>query len=232
MQNIFKEFQQLSGTWRVEFYQELMNFVRKLKNNRRVSDGKDQQIVAQVSSVLNQIENTVSNYQNLYTFLCMATHTPSNLTQSDLRNKLTPQDRNVHDKETTFLCFLLLKKLYSTLPKDIEGQKLIAGIFKLNKFEPPLIRFLGELEAKIADKFRMKNIEVDTLKNALEKANKDLNTKNDKSKEELDEKTKAIKIKNEEIAKRDKEAEDREENIKALEKTIKDLKIKNDKSTL
>ena len=212
MQNIFKEFQQLSGTWRVEFYQDLMNFVRKLKNNRRVSDGKDQQIVAQVSSVLNQIENTVSNYQNLYTFLCMATHTPSNLTQSDLRSKLTPQDRNVHDKETTFLCFLLLKRLYSTLPEDIEGQKLIAGIFGLNRFEAPLIRFLGELEAKIADKFRMKDNEINTLKNALEKANSDLEAN--------------IAEKDQIKTKLDEDVEIKEEKIKALEKANSNLEAK------
>ena len=225
MKNIFEEFRQLSGTWRVDFYPELINFGRKLKNNRRFSEGRDQRIAAQVSSILGQISNTVFNYENLYTFLSMAFNTPSILTQSDLQNKLAPQDRDVHAKKA-FLCYLLLKKLYSTMPVDIGDQRLIASVFGLNKFEPPLIRFLGELETKIADKLKMKNNEVNTLKNALEMAKKDLETKTAETKEELDGKTNTIKIKDEEIAKLDKDAEKREENIKALEKVIKDLETK------
>ena len=227
MENILEEFRRLSGTWRVDFYPELINFGKKLKNNRRYSEGRDQRIATQVSSILGQISNTVINFENLYTFLSLAFNTPTILTQSDLQNKLAPQDRDVHAKEG-FLCYLLLKKLYSTMPVDIEDQKLIASIFGLNKFEPPLIRFLGKLETKIADKFKMKNNEVNTLKNALEMAKKDLETKTAETKEELDGKTNTIKIKDEEIAKLDKDAEKREEDIKALEEVIKDLKTKID----
>ena len=225
MENILQEFRRLSGTWRVDFYPELMNFGKKLKNNKRYSEGRDQRIAAQVSSILGQISNTVINYKTLYTFLSMAFNTQSILTQSDLQNKLAPQDRDAHAKEA-FLCFLLLKRIYSTMPADIGDQKLIASIFGLNKFEPPLIRFLGELETKIADKLKMKNSEVNTLKNALEMAKKDLETKTAETKKELDEKTNTIKIKDEEIAKLDKDAEKKEENIKELEKVIKDLKTK------
>ena len=225
MKNIFEEFRQLSGTWRVDFYPELINFGRKLKNNRRVSEGRDQRIAAQVSSILDQIANTTFNYENLYTFLSMAFNTPSILTQSDLQNKLAPQDRDVHAKKA-FLCFLLLEKLNSTIPEDIGDQKLIAGIFGLNKFEPPLIRFLGELETKIADKFKMKDNEVNTLKNALEMANKDWETKTTEIKEELDKKTNTLKMKDEEIAKLGKDAEKRRENIKVLEMANKDLETK------
>ena len=225
MKNIFEEFRQLSGTWRVDFYPELINFGRKLKNNRRFSEGRDQRIAAQVSSILDQIANTIFNYENLYTFLSMAFNTPSILTQSDLQNKLAPQDRDVHAKKA-FLCFLLLEKLNSTIPEDIGDQKLIAGIFGLNKFEPPLIRFLGELETKIADKFKMKDNEVNTLKNALEMANKDWETKTTEIKEELDEKTNTLKMKDEEIAKLGKDAEKRRENIKVLEMANKDLETK------
>ena len=233
MKNIFEEFRQLSGTWRVDFYPELINFGRKLKNNRRVSEGRDQRIAAQVSSILDQIANTTFNYENLYTFLSMAFNTPSILTQSDLQNKLAPQDRDVHAKKA-FLCFLLLEKLNSTIPEDIGDQKLIAGIFGLNKFEPPLIRFLGELETKIADKFKMKDNEVNTLKNALEMANKDWETKTTEIKEELDEKTNTLKMKDEEIAALKRAQVEKDTNIKQLEENyeriVKEKKAVEDES--
>ena len=233
MENIFEEFRQLSGTWRVDFYPELINFGRKLKNNRRVSEGRDQRIAAQVSSILDQIANTTFNYENLYTFLSMAFNTPSILTQSDLQNKLAPQDRDVHAKKA-FLCFLLLEKLNSTIPEDIGDQKLIAGIFGLNKFEPPLIRFLGELETKIADKFKMKDNEVNTLKNALEMANKDWETKTTEIKEELDEKTNTLKMKDEEIAALKRAQVEKDTNIKQLEENyeriVKEKKAVEDES--
>ena len=233
MKNIFEEFRQLSGTWRVDFYPELINFGRKLKNNRRVSEGRDQRIAAQVSSILGQIANTIFNYENLYTFLSMAFNTPSILTQSDLQNKLAPQDRDVHTKKA-FLSYLLLKKLNSTIPVDIGDQKLIAGIFGLNKFEPPLIRFLGELETKIADKFKMKDNEVNTLKNALEMANKDWETKTTEIKEELDEKTNTLKMKDEEIAALKRAQVEKDTNIKQLEENyeriVKEKKAVEDES--
>ena len=165
MANKFEEFKQLSGTWNDNFFQRLENFAKGLKNNKKYSY-KNQLVTAQISPILSRITDTVFNYEHLYTLLSTVFHMQSTLTQTDLHNKLATQERDVQAKEA-FKCYLLMTKFNSTIPADIRDQKLIAGIFRLDRLEAPLIQFLGELGARIADKFKIKDDEIDALKNTV-----------------------------------------------------------------
>ena len=165
MANKFEEFKQLSGTWNDNFFQRLEIFTKGLNNNKKFSY-RNQLVTAQISPILSRITDTVFNYEHLYTLLRSVFHMQSTLTQTDLHNKLATQERDVQAKEA-FKCYLLMTKFNSTIPADIRDQKLIAGIFRLNRLEAPLNQFLGELGARIADKFKIKDEEIDTLKNTV-----------------------------------------------------------------
>ena len=165
MANKFEEFKQLSGTWNDNFFQRLEIFTKGLNNNKKFSY-RNQLVTAQISPILSQITDTVFNYEHLYILLRSVFHLQSALTQTDLHNKLATQERDVQAKEA-FKCYLLMAKFNSTIPADIRDQKLIAGIFRLDRLEAPLNQFLGELGARIADKFKIKDEEIDTLKNTV-----------------------------------------------------------------
>ena len=165
MANKFEEFKQLSGTWNDNFFQRLEIFTKGLNNNKKFSY-RNQLVTAQISPILSQITDTVFNYEHLYILLRSVFHLQSALTQTDLHNKLATQERDVQAKEA-FKCYLLMTKFNSTIPADIRDQKLIAGIFRLDRLEAPLNQFLGELGARIADKFKIKDEEIDTLKNTV-----------------------------------------------------------------
>ena len=185
MANKLEEFNQLTETWYENFFEELVIFAKRLNNNKKCA--KNKEAAEQVSSILIRITDGVFNYESLYPLLSMVFHTQSTLSQTDLHNKLTTEKSNKKGHQ----CYQLIKELHSTIPTDIKDQKLIAGIFQLNRIEAPLNQLLNKIGAEISDKFKMKDDETRCLKQAVVNLEKDI-----EKKEQVE---KLVKIKSEEI---------------------------------